>query len=256
MGQIEFFLSIAIVVFDLAVVARLIRTGFSRISVWLVYYLIVLDGEILLLEILPPHSNSLALTYFFAQSANLVIASGAMRELYQLALAGHAGLAQFGRALLYWALAGAVVTAGLGILLDSQPLPGQSIILHRYFTVERTVNFVLLFLFLVIGVYLTWFPVKLRRNIVVYAAGFAVLFAARTVGLLVANLVPQSNLRNVSNLMLGVEVLCLIYWTWGFRKESEDNITITGHRWNPSEIDRLTHQLDSINSAIERFSRR
>jgi len=52
------------------------------------------------------------------------------------------------------------------------------------------------------------------------------------------------------------QIACLVFWIWGFRQESEDRITVTGHRWDPSQMERLTSQLDSINAALERLSRR
>jgi len=127
---------------------------------------------------------------------------------------------------------------------------------HRFLMVERSGDMILLFLILIISVYLAWFPVKLRRNVVIYGWGFALFFAARSFGLLVINILPQAHLVSVSNAMLAAEVACLAFWAFGFRSESADQTTVTGHRWNPGEISRLSDQLDSINEALERFSRK
>ena len=254
--DLESVLSILVCVGILALLGRLLQTCFLRVCPWFTAYLLVHGLELVLLETVPVRSNAFGYIYFGFQTANLVIACAVCREVYQLALATHPGLAEFGRTVTYWAAAVAVATALVSVSVDVDVRSGQSIIIHRFFTAERTVNMVLLLLLLLVALYLTWFPVKLRRNILIYALGFAMFFALRSVGLLIVNLLPQTQLRVVSNTLLVLEMVCLTFWIFGLRRESEDEVTVTGHRWDPSQTDRLTQQLDSINTALERFSRK
>ena len=150
-----------------------------------------------------------------------------------------------------WAVGVSVVIAGFSVLLDPRSTARPVLIVHRFFTLERIGNSILATLLLVIAVYLTWFPVKLRRNIVVYSLGFSIFFAARCVGLLAVNLLPPSQVLLLSNLMLAAEVVCLAFWVFAFTPEKEDQFTITGHRWNPEEYERLNAQLNSINALFK-----
>lgn len=255
MGGLELALSYLTTCAAVMAVVRLFQTHFIQVGRWFSAYLLVLCGELISLKLITPHTNVYAWTYIAFQSLNLIVACGVIREIYRLALDGHVGLAEFGHSMMRWAVGIVVAASGLSISLDSDVLPGQSRIAHRFFTIERTGDLVLLLLLLVIGIYLTWFPVQLRRNIVIYSIGFMAFFCFRSVGLLMANLLPQAQLRSVSNMMLIAETLCLVAWIFGFRRESEDEITTTGHRWDPSQYERLTAQLDSINAVLERHSR-
>jgi len=245
-----------IVVCTACLLVRLAVLRTVSIFRFLFAYLVILAAEIVILRLVPLRSNVYGYLYICAQSLNLLVACGAVGEIYARALAGRAGLAAFGRSVVGWAIAAALLLAVLSMALDSQVLPGQSAILHRFFALERSGNFVLLLLLLMVSVYLTWFPVRVPRNVVIYAGGFAIFFLARTAGILAVNLLPQEQLRMISNAMLAVQIACLVFWIWGFRQESEDRITVTGHRWDPSQMERLTSQLDSINAALERLSRR
>ena len=256
MPELDRLLSFGVCLGVIAVLARLAWTRFQKQCLWFFLYLLVLGTEVVLLEFVSVFSDTFGWIYFFFQSANLLVAYGVIREIYGLALQGHAGLAQFGRSVMRWALAAAFGAAGVSLTIDRQVLKGQSLAVHRFLMVERSGDMILLFLILIISVYLAWFPVKLRRNVVIYGWGFALFFAARSFGLLVINILPQAHLVSVSNAMLAAEVACLAFWAFGFRSESADQTTVTGHRWNPGEISRLSDQLDSINEALERFSRK
>lgn len=256
MGTFEAVLSGVAIVAIALVIGRLVQTRFLPVCRWFAAYLAILCVELLLLKLVPVRTNGYGNIYFSFQSVNLFVACGVVREIYQLALRDRVGLAKFGRAVMRWAVVVAVGIAGISLILDSKLRPGQSVIVHRYFTIERVGNSVLLFLLLIMAIYLAWFPVKLRRNILIYSFGFAVFFGARAAGLLVTNLLPQTWLRTVSNGMLVGEALCLGFWIFGFRRDRDDDITTTGHRWNPGEYERLTEQLDSINEVLERYSQK
>jgi hypothetical protein len=153
------------------------------------------------------------------------------------------------------AMAVAATVALSGITLDSAILAGQSPAVHRFATFERSMNFVILLFLLLISVLLLWFPIKVRRNIVVYISGFVLFSASRSVGLLLANLLPPSETRLVSTVLLGLTFVSLMIWIAGIRPEGELVTATPGYRRNPETMQRLSHQLDSINAALARFVR-
>jgi hypothetical protein len=55
--------------------------------------------------------------------------------------------------------------------------------------------------------------------------------------------------------MMGISFMCLLGWIFTLRPEGEDLTVVTGHRWNPAAMERLTDQLTSINSRLVRLSK-
>jgi hypothetical protein len=128
--------------------------------------------------------------------------------------------------------------------------------LHRFLTVERSLDFaILIFLLLITGLVI-WFPLKVRRNIVLYISGFMVFYLSRTCGTLLANLLSPQFLNVINNALMSLSFCCLIGWLSSLRREGEDTTDVVGHRWNPAAIERLSDQLDAINATLVRFGRR
>jgi hypothetical protein len=116
-------------------------------------------------------------------------------------------------------------------------------------------NFLILLFLLIVSVLLVWFPIRVRRNIVVYISGFLLFSASRSGGLLLSNLLPQSDTRLVSTVLLALTLGCLVIWIIGLQPEGELTTATPGYRRNPETMQRLNHQLDSINAALTRFVR-
>jgi hypothetical protein len=190
------------------------------------------------------------------ETANVVLSILVVLELYKLTLASHAALAVLGRKTMAYTMGLAALAATGGVMLDSTVLPGKSRFMHRFVTAERTMDFAILIFLLLISGFLIWFPVKVRRNIVLYIVGFVVFYLSRTFGLLMINLLPLASLSVVNSVFTCFSFCCLIAWLFGLRREREDTTTTVGHRWNPVAMERLSGQLDAINATLVRFGRR
>ena len=108
---------------------------------------------------------------------------------------------------------------------------------------------------LLISLFMTWFPLRLKRNSVLYIAGFVVYFLTRSTGLLLTNLEPQERFL-IDSVMITIASGCLLVWLVALRASGEQTMTVFGHRWDPASMARLTGQLDAINARLLRFSRR
>ena len=117
-------------------------------------------------------------------------------------------------------------------------------------------DFTILMFLLLITAFMMWFPIKVRRNIMLYIGGFVVFYLSRTFGLLMINLLSPASLQVITNVLMSCSLGCLVGWLFGLRRENEDTTTTIGHRWNPGAIERLSGQLDAINAALTRFGRR
>ncbi|MDP9115301.1 MAG: hypothetical protein M3O20_16680 [Acidobacteriota bacterium] len=193
--------------------------------------------------------------YWGAQTLNIFLALYVVQDLFHIILAEHAAIASFGRRIMLGAMALAGGIAVAGITLDARVLPGHFHTVQRFATFERSMNSVILIFLLLISILLLWFPIKVRKNIAVYFAGFVLFAASRSFGLLLANLLPQSAVYTVSTVLLGLTLLCLLFWTMGIRPEGEDFTTTPGHRRDPQASERLSRKLDAINATLARVVR-
>jgi hypothetical protein len=111
---------------------------------------------------------------------------------------------------------------------------------------------ILIFLVL-ISLFMTWFPVQLKRNDVFYIVGFAVYSFTRSAGLFLTNVLPERFRVPLSiAMMIGVSG-CLLVWLVAIQPKRKDATTVTGHRWNPGAMERLSTQLDAINARLTRL---
>jgi|GEM_PF-3437109 len=229
---------------------RLYRTYLSLFLYWLLQAL----PSVALMAI-PIHSHRYVYVYWAAQTINVLMAVFVVQDIYQIALREHPAVASFARRTVLAAMALAAIVALSGIGLDSTVIGGQSPAIHRFATFERTMNFVILLFLLLISVLLLWFPIKVRRNIVVYISGFVLFSASRSFGLLLTNILPPGDTRSVSTVLLALTLLCLAIWIAGIQPEGELVTATPGYRHNPETMQRLSRQLDSINTALTRFIR-
>jgi hypothetical protein len=240
---------------QLVLLWRLVQCQFYRTYRSLFLYWLVQALTTLAILPVPMRTYLYLYMYWGIETITIVMAVFVVQELYRTALLEHPAVASFGRRGVLVAMALAAVVASSGITLDSTILPGHYAAIHRFATFERTMNFVILMFLLLISGFLLWFPIKVRRNIVVYISGFVLFSASRSFGLLLSNLLPQKATLTVSTILLGLTLLCLLIWIVGLRPEGERVTATPGYRRNPEAMQRLRRQLDAINTALARFVR-
>jgi hypothetical protein len=242
------------IVAELVLLWRLVHAKLYRIYSPLLYYWTAqVVGSVALLAV-PIASRLYAYGYWGAQTIYVFMAVFVVQDLYRMALLEHPAVASFARRTVVAAMAIAATIALSGIRLDFTMLPGQYPDIHRFLTFERSMNFLTLLFLLIVSGLLLWFPIRVRRNIMVYISGFVLFSASRSFGLLLYNLRPQDG-RLISTILLGLTLLCLLTWIVGIEPEGELVTATPGYRRNPETMERLSHQLDSINAALTRFVR-
>jgi hypothetical protein len=239
---------------QLVLLYRLLHSRLYRIYLSLFLYWLLQTLPSVALMAIPIHSHPYVYVYWGAQTINVLMAVFVVQDVYRIALLEHPAVASFARRTVLAAMAIAAIVALSGITLDSTILAGQSRAVHRFATFERSMNIVILMFLLLISVLLLWFPIRVRRNIVVYISGFVLFSASRSFGLLLYNLRPQ-DARLTSTILLGLTLLCLLIWIVGIEPEGELATATPGYRRNPETMQRLSHQLDSINAALTRYVR-
>src|SRR5258708_1841440 len=185
----------------------------------------------------------------------LLVAIAVVMELYAEALVEHPALATYGSRTVGYILIAAGIVAASALGIDETVLAGQSVVLHRYFRAERTVDFGVLVFLVVISIFLLWFPVRVKRNIAYYVGGFAAFYASRSAGLLMVNVLPPGWQRPVDNAMLTLSFSCLLFLALSLRRES-DSARIVRNRSNPAAAAEVAGHLESINTVLSRLAKR
>jgi hypothetical protein len=202
-------------------------------------------------------SNWYGYFYVFAQTTKIVIAAFVLVEIYSLALEHHQALARFGRGTVSYVLAAAALIPVIGLILDKAANNGQPY-LRAFLLFEQTMDATIALFLIFISIFMAWFPVRLRRNVVVYITGFVVWSLTRSVAVhlnkrFIGNW-PASNV--VNSIQICITVGCLLFWLLGLRRAGEIRTAVVGHLWNRAEGERLAEQLDAINGSLERLRRK
>lgn len=243
------------IVAELGLLWRLIQCKLQRTYRSLFLYWLVQPIESVVLLPVARRAHLYLYLYWGAQTINIFMALFVVQDLFRIALSERPAIAAFGRRSVLAAMALAAAVALAGITLDATIRPDHYPAIQRFATFERSMNFVILIFLLLISILLLWFPIKVRRNIVVYISGFLLFAAARSFGLLLANLLPQGFTVLVSTILLALTLLCLLIWIIGIRPEGERVSATPGYRRDPEAMQRLGRQLDAINAMLARFVR-
>lgn len=240
-----------------AVLVKLLVGGLARIYKLFFCYLAWDLVSSLIGISLTYNTNRYAYFYMGAQAVKIVIAAFLLVEIYSLALEGTPALAQFGRNTVGYILGAAGLFPVLGVFLDHS-VSGHPKLLTCFFLFEQTMDATMAIFLVLISLFMAWFPLRMRRNVIVYAGGFIVWSLSRSAAVHLANQFPGnlSATRVISSLQMCISLVCLLFWLIGFGREGESRTAVVGHLWDRAEAERLTQQLDAINNNLERLRRR
>ncbi|HTU47369.1 MAG TPA: hypothetical protein VMF91_20065 [Bryobacteraceae bacterium] len=124
------------------------------------------------------------------------------------------------------------------------------------FVMERVIFMAALLILLAMLAFILWFPVQMPRNLAFFSAGFVIFFASTTALFLAHTYAPNVDVRVISQLVIAFHSACLAYWLIVLNKAGETKPVRMGHSWGPAEQKRLVGQLESMNAALLRTSRR
>lgn len=256
LGIVEQALWLVVYTAQLVLLGRLAQQGLLRRYRFFALYVgvQVLEGSLLLW--LQRGTSAYGWAYAAFVPVIGLCATLAVLELHDLVLRDYPGI----RSLARWAITGslgvALVVAALTLSPDLSN-PAEAYPLMRSFHVFQRVLYSALFLFMLLATaFLLWFPLPLSRNTVLHTVVFLVSFAGRSATLLVRNVGGVELRLLASSVNLGIAATCLLAWILFLTRAGEQRMVISGHRWRPSEADRLAEQLDSINATLLRTARK
>jgi hypothetical protein len=239
-----------------AVLVRLWSSGLAKVYKLLFFYLASDFLSSLIALFITYRSAAYGYYYFSAQALKIVVAAFMLTEIYGLALERTPALAQFGRNSVGYLLGVAALIPLVGLLLHSSP-PA-----HPYRTAfllfEQTMDLSMAIFLILISIFMAWFPVRMRRNVLVYISGFIVWSLSRSAAVHLSTLFPGNKpvMLSINLVDTFIGMGCLAFWLLGLRREGEARTAVVGHLWNRAEAERLTEQLDAINNGLARLRRR
>jgi hypothetical protein len=239
-----------------AVLVKLWSSGLARIYKLLFCFLVSdLLSSVVALAVLYD-TTWYGYFYFSLQTLKFAVAVPVLVEIYSLALERTPALAQFGRNTVIYVLGAAALFPFAGLLMDHSKSAHPY--LRAFLLFEQTMDATMAIFLIIISAFMAWFPVRMRRNVILYAGGFIVWSLSRSAALHVVNQWSGNTTVNLAaNLVdMFISMGCLLVWLLGLRREGESRTAVVGHLWNRAEADRLTEQLDAINDSLERLRRK
>lgn len=177
-------------------------------------------------------------------------------ELYKLVLEKYKGLYTLGRWALYVSLAISVSISAISLLPQIKPsMPQRSKIMFYMVATERGIQTGLVLFIVLILCFLSFFPVKLSRNVRVHALVFSVFFLGSTFMLLMRSLFGMRLVNEFNTVFLGITAASVVAWLTLLRTAGEDS-RLAPMRYGQEHESRLLSHLDTLNAALLRVSGR
>ncbi len=242
-----------------ALLIRVWSIGLARVYKWFFCYFAWDFLTSLVLLYVPYNTKRYGQFYFSMQTVKILIGAFVVVEIYSLALERTPALAQFLRNAVGYILTAAAGIPVIWVLADSlKSSDAADTMIRVYGLFERTMDATMGIFLILISLFLAWFPVRLKRNAILYILGFIVWSLSRSAA---AHLVIRFHgnlpvIAAISGVQMCLGLGCTLLWLIGLRREGEARTAVVGHLWNRAEADRLTSQLEAINDSLDRMRKR
>ncbi len=190
--------------------------------------------------------------YVALQSIKWILTALVVLEIYRLSLEKSPAIAEAGRrAVLYFYAFCVMASMTWVYFTDASPkewLRTYSLAIERSLTVAD-----LLFLG-GLSLFLTRFPIRLRKNLVAYVLGFVAYFVSKGIFDSFGVISRDARAKQITNVALyAITLVILAFWIRAMRKTGEAETTEMRPQRTAVESERLREQLDEINTTLERL---
>ncbi|MCU1237223.1 MAG: hypothetical protein JWP63_5190 [Candidatus Solibacter sp.] len=179
-----------------------------------------------------------------------------VRELYRLVLAKYKGLYTLGRWAMYTAMTVSVIISAISLLPTIKPSAAQrSKVMIYVLATERGVNTALSIFIVLLILFLSRYPVRLSRNVRVYAVIYSLFFLSNMFVVLMRSLFGLKMVDEVNIALMGVAAVCLVAWLLLLSPNGAE-LRLPEPTLGPQYEHRLLTQLDSLNAALLKVGHR
>jgi len=237
---------------------RLYTSGLSQKYRAFFYYLIfaTLQSTVMVFLHNGPHDKSYTYAYIGTEPIGWIFYALVVLELYSLVLADYQGLYTVGRWALIIAVAMAVLASAASLLAPSRDPGHASQVLPYYYLAERAVYLSLIVFLVTIFFVLLQYPITLKRNIVVHLVVFLVYFLGNAVVYSVVSMRGSGTIHVVKYGLMAVTVGSLGTWLALLNPAGELLKVRLRPAWMPGKEEQLVGQLNSLNAALLRATRK
>ena len=230
---------------------RMWYLGLYRVYVYFFGYLILVLCQTLVPQFLPFDSVGYRNAWLATEALIVCFYLLVVLELYSIVFQDLAGIENLSRRYIKVALG---IAIGISLTLLGVEKNRGGMVAHLL-TFERAVVFSLVLFVLLVTGFLVYYPVPLKRNIIVYSAGYTVYFTGKAGSILIYNAGYYWN-RVMSNVWIGASLLCLLFWLSFLNRAGETKKAKMAHQWSEADEERLLSQLNGINTSLLRAARK
>lgn len=204
-----------------------------------------------------PNSNLYSEIFFASTAIAWVLRYRVLRELCVLVFHDHPGIESAVRLGVRVSLVLAILTP-LAILALARVQSGSVFpLLDQFFLFHQSVAFFLTILFSGTVAFVAWFPVALRRNILLYCLGFSVRFIGGSILLLLRNVVTSTSGRIVaSQVDMTLEVGTALLWLIWLNRAGEQPLVSIGRHFRGEHAAAAMERLESLNRSLSEVVRK
>ncbi len=250
--RISDLLSYVTVALSIAVVVRLLVQRLVATYAFVAAYLVVVAIQGAVPWFVANGTDLYSRLYFLTEGTWVALSALVVLDLYGAVLKDLPGLASVARKFIQWAL-GLSVVVSLSLLYFEQMSRN---LLVDFFIFERIITTSLLILVFLITAFLSYYPVQLGRNTIVYTIGYTVLFMARSSGLFLLDAQGSVWLSRVSLGFQLIDCICLGLWAVMLTAEGQQKVVRFGHQWRREDEEKLLAQLNALNVSLLRVAKK
>lgn len=250
-GALENYLRYLGIVLHLVLLARLLQLGLAARYRAVTVCLAGQALRSILLLFVDPRTDAYFELYFPSEIVLICCRAWVVVELYQQVLERYQNLSILSSRLLS-GIVGAGLVASVAAHLREFDFTHEAFeAVRALHLVETTVYTALLLFLLILGAFVLWYPVPLKKNLILYSFGYSVYFMAMALGVYLRNLNPTEWTRLASTGRILVADCCLLVWLALVRRAWEDSGDGGDSAVHSLNQERILAQLDALNDALQ-----
>lgn len=196
-------------------------------------------------------SATYSVSYVLTEPLLVVAQALVVFELYRRILTSYGGLSFFTRGTMAVVLAGSVALSAATHLPEFTPQGDLSVALKAAHLFETVVYTALLFFLVAIAAFMLWFPMPVRKNVLVHCFGFAAYFVISSATLFIRQLDIQQWGRLTSLWRIVASDVVMAAWILLLSRRGEEESRNVSFHFTPASQERLLGQLDTLNRILE-----
>jgi hypothetical protein len=238
-------------------VTRLLTTGlWRRYPIFFWYFVFRIPNSVWPVYIKNP-SHEYEHIYIATEPFTWIFHVLVVAELYRLVLQRYRGIYSLLRWAMYGSLAVAIPISVVTLLAKIKPAASlDSRLLGVFFATQRGIDFALAIFLILILFFLSQFPVRLNRNILLHATLYTVFFLGNALTMFLRIFAVAGHaLATVNAFIEALSAVCIFAWVFLLSPKGEE-VLASFPTLSPRHEEHALRQLESLNATLLKVSRK